>query len=98
LYPLLHVKPYSVGPNPYSYSLSPDFFVRVLSLNILWCATEFADPLCGQLEFVAANPEVPGSIPDSARFSAQQWVWNGVHSDLVRVNEELLERKIAAPV
>jgi hypothetical protein len=25
------------------------------------------------------------------------WVWNGVHSALVRVNEELLERKVAAP-
>jgi hypothetical protein len=24
--------------------------------------------------------------------------WNGVHSALVRVNEELLERKVAAPV
>jgi hypothetical protein len=28
----------------------------------------------------------------------QQWVWNGVHSALVRVNEELLERKVADPV
>jgi hypothetical protein len=27
-----------------------------------------------------------------------QWVWNGIHSALVRVNEELLERKVAAPV
>jgi hypothetical protein len=26
------------------------------------------------------------------------WVWNGVHSVLVRINEELLERKVAAPV
>jgi hypothetical protein len=25
-------------------------------------------------------------------------VWNWVHSALVRINEELLERKIAAPV
>jgi hypothetical protein len=24
--------------------------------------------------------------------------WNGVHSALVRINEELLERKVAAPV
>jgi hypothetical protein len=30
--------------------------------------------------------------------SQQQWVWNGVHSALVRINEELLERKVAAPV
>jgi hypothetical protein len=27
-----------------------------------------------------------------------QWFWNGVHSTLVRINEELLERKVAAPV
>jgi hypothetical protein len=39
-----------------------------------------------------------GSIPGSARFSEYQWVWNGVHSALVRINEELLERKVAAPV
>jgi hypothetical protein len=30
------------------------------------------------------------------RFS--KCVWNGVHSALVRINEELLERKVAAPV
>jgi hypothetical protein len=30
------------------------------------------------------------------RFSKYQWVWNGVHSSLVRINEELLERKLAA--
>jgi hypothetical protein len=34
---------------------------------------------------------------DSRRYQ-QQWVWNGVHSALVRINEELLERKVAAPV
>jgi hypothetical protein len=34
----------------------------------------------------------------AARFSEQQWVWNGVHSALVRINEELLERKVAALV
>jgi hypothetical protein len=48
-------------------------------------------------EFLAANPEVSGSIPGAIRFSEQQWVWNGVHSALVRINEELLERKVAAP-
>jgi hypothetical protein len=42
--------------------------------------------------------EVPGSIPGADRFSAYQWVWNGVHSTLVRINEELLERKVATPV
>jgi hypothetical protein len=49
-------------------------------------------------EFLAADPEVPGSIPGTARFSEYQWVWNGVHSVLVRINEELVERKLAAPV
>jgi hypothetical protein len=27
-----------------------------------------------------------------------EWVWNGVHSALVRINEELPERKVVAPV
>jgi hypothetical protein len=44
------------------------------------------------------NPEVPGSIPGATRFSEQQSVWNGVHSALVRINGELLERKVAASV
>jgi hypothetical protein len=42
--------------------------------------------------------QVPGSIPGATRYLAQQWVWNGVLSALVRINEELLERKLAAPV
>jgi hypothetical protein len=49
-------------------------------------------------EFLAANPEVPGSIFGATRFSEYHWVWNGVHSAFVRINEELLERKVAAPV
>jgi hypothetical protein len=28
----------------------------------------------------------------------QQWVWNGVHSALVRINEKLLETKVVAPI
>jgi hypothetical protein len=50
------------------------------------------------LDFLAADPEVPDSIPGATRFSKQQWVWNGVHSAIGRINEELLERKVAAPV
>jgi hypothetical protein len=46
-----------------------------------------------QSDFLVADPEVPGSIPDAARFSEWQCVWNGVHSALVRINEKLLERK-----
>jgi hypothetical protein len=41
---------------------------------------------------------VPGSIPGATRFFEEQWVWNGVHSALMRINEELLERKVVAPV
>jgi hypothetical protein len=49
-------------------------------------------------EFLSANPEVPGSIPGATRFPEKQWDWNGVHSALVRINEELLERRVATPV
>jgi hypothetical protein len=44
------------------------------------------DCLCGLVV------RVPGSIPGAATFSDWQWVWNGVHSALVRINEELLEK------
>jgi hypothetical protein len=47
---------------------------------------------------LATGPEVPGTIPGATRFSEKQWVWNGVHSALVRINDELRERKVAAPV
>jgi hypothetical protein len=50
------------------------------------------------MQFPVANPEVPGSILGDIRFSELQWVLNGVHSALLRINEELLERKVAAPV
>jgi hypothetical protein len=51
------------------------------------------------IEFLAEDPEeVPGSILGATRFSEDQCVWNGVHSALARINEELLERKVAAPV
>jgi hypothetical protein len=58
----------------------------------------FLVPVVWRSEFLAANPEVPGSVPGAIRFSEQQWFWNGVHSVLVRINEELLERKVATPV
>jgi hypothetical protein len=50
------------------------------------------------IEDLTVNSEVPGSIPCATRFSEYQWVWNGVHSAPVRINEELLERKAAVPV
>jgi hypothetical protein len=48
-------------------------------------------------EFLAADTEVPGSISGATRFSEEHWVWNRVHSALVRINDELLERQLAAP-
>jgi hypothetical protein len=33
---------------------------------------------------LATDPEVPPSIPGITTFSEQQWVWNWVHSALVR--------------
>jgi hypothetical protein len=55
-------------------------------------------PLWSSSQFLAADPDVPGSIPGATRFSERQWVWNGVHSAFVRINEELLERRVAVPV
>jgi hypothetical protein len=49
-------------------------------------------------DFLATDPEVLCSIPAATGFSKKQWIWIGVHSALVRINEELLERKLAAPV
>jgi hypothetical protein len=48
-------------------------------------------------EFLAANPEVPGSITGATRFPEYQWIWDGIYSALVRIHEELLETKVAAP-
>jgi hypothetical protein len=31
-------------------------------------------------EFLATDPEVPGSIPGISKFSEKQRVWNGVYS------------------
>jgi hypothetical protein len=50
------------------------------------------------LEFLAANPEAQDSISGATTFSEQQRIWNGVNSAHVRINEELLERKVATPV
>jgi hypothetical protein len=57
------------------------------------------DRLCALVVRVpGCCPEVLISIPGGTRFSEWQWVWKGVHPALVRINEELLERKVAAPV
>jgi photosystem II stability/assembly factor-like uncharacterized protein len=68
-----------------------DIAFSVIFQIIVICVVQWSD-------FLAADPEVPSSIPGAARFSELQWVWNGVHSALVRIKEELLERKLAALV
>jgi hypothetical protein len=43
-------------------------------------------------EFLATDPEVPGSIPSVTSFADKLWAWNGVYC-LVRIAENLLERE-----
>jgi hypothetical protein len=45
-------------------------------------------------ELLTDYPEDLGSNPPATKFSVEKWVWNGVHSAFVRINEELLERKV----
>jgi O6-methylguanine-DNA--protein-cysteine methyltransferase len=49
-------------------------------------------------EFLAADPEVPGSIPGTARLSEQHWVWNEVESVSRGQLRSYMEEIIAAPV
>jgi hypothetical protein len=49
---------------PYQFSL----LVSVHLASVVWWS-----------EFLATDPEGPGSIPGPTRFSEKQWVWNGVH-------------------
>jgi hypothetical protein len=85
--------------NLYTYLFSPiratcpanlillDFIILII-LPPLWSS--------GQRSWLLTQrPRV--RFPGAATFS-EQWVWNGVHSALVRINEKLLERKVAAPV
>jgi hypothetical protein len=48
-------------------------------------------------DLLATHQEVPGSIPSTSTFS-EQWVWEQGPFSLVRITEELLEWKVAAPV
>jgi hypothetical protein len=44
------------------------------------------------------NPEVLGSIPGATKYSAYQWVCKVVPFSPLSLNEELLERKLAASI
>jgi hypothetical protein len=68
--------------------------IRVHSLADLSIGTDiqFSDRLCGLVVAVPGyNPEVSDTIPGATRFPDKHLVWNGVHSALVRINEELLQ-------
>jgi hypothetical protein len=49
-------------------------------------------------EFLATDPEVPGSIPSSTRYSEKSWVWTGVRSASCVLLRSYLEEIVAAPV
>jgi hypothetical protein len=49
-------------------------------------------------EFLAANPEVPGSNPGVSKFSRVAVSLKWVSLSLIRIDEEILERKVAALV
>jgi hypothetical protein len=59
---------YSGDPNSHTLFLTIAHIKSSMSSVVYWS------------EFLATDPEVPGSIPDASRFSEKQRVWNGVHS------------------
>jgi hypothetical protein len=50
----------------------------VLHLSALIYRSLLAASVVWWSEFLATDPEVPGSIPGSTRFSEKQWIWNRV--------------------
>jgi hypothetical protein len=44
------------------------------------CGGKYTASVVQLSEFLATDPEVPGSFPGATRLSEKQWVWNGVHS------------------
>jgi hypothetical protein len=73
----------AVGADLYIFSIFRD--------SLLYSFTSEFCKVVWWSDFLAADPEVAVSIPGAARFSEYQWVWNGAHSVLVRINEELLK-------
>jgi hypothetical protein len=69
-----------LGDNIYIY-----IYIYIVNKNtetLVEISKEVGPPLWSRgSQFLAADPEVLGSIPVATRFSAWQWIWNGVHSD-----------------
>jgi hypothetical protein len=87
------------APNTVRASVGSASIFRWLFLNTL-NLYNFLPPLWSsdQSSWLLTQRSRVRSIPSATRFSEWQWVWNAVHSALVRINEELHERKVAAPV
>jgi hypothetical protein len=70
----------------------------LLLRNCFLAAVVLSDRLCGLVVRVLGYTSGgPGSIPGTAR-KKKLWVWNGVHSASLSTTEELLDRKVAAPI
>jgi hypothetical protein len=67
-------------PHGVTTQKTPFFIVTAVKTSNLTSYVLFAISVVCWLEFLAAEPEVPFSIPGATRFSERQWVWNGVHS------------------
>jgi hypothetical protein len=64
----------------------------MMELNVVQCNIMYSR------EFLATDPEAPGSIPSATRFSEKYCIWNGVHSASGVEYRSYLEEIIAAPV
>jgi hypothetical protein len=85
-----------------AYTEKNGYFRRLVGcfcVQVLCNYTVLVQNLCGLVVRVpGCRPRGPGFDIGATTSSEQQWVWNGVHSALVSINEELLGRKVAASV
>jgi hypothetical protein len=49
-------------------------------------------------DFLTTNPDVPSSVSGVNRFSEKYWIWKEGPLSLMRINEELFERKVGTSV
>jgi hypothetical protein len=68
-----------------------------LNLYML-CRRKWTASVVQWSESLAADPEVPSSIPGATRFSEKLWVWNGVNSASWAKLRSYLKEKVAASV
>jgi hypothetical protein len=73
----LHVKCFLLSNFNQNWNVSTNFSKGDIRLSQQWLSNR----LCGLVvQFLATDPEVPGSIPGPTRFSEKYGIWNGVHS------------------